>query len=110
MRLLRRARRSVAPLGSRRETVARMFYVPLMNLLHRQGDPHPGLRLRDPPTVEPWTNFPESRLQAHQINRILILKLDHLGDFITGLPAARQIREGFPDAKITLICSEWTAP
>lgn len=41
------------------------------------------------------------------VERILVLKLDHLGDFIMGLPALRAIRRHFPAAHITLIVGEW---
>jgi ADP-heptose:LPS heptosyltransferase len=39
--------------------------------------------------------------------RILILKLDHLGDFITALPALGQLRDAFPASRITLVCGSW---
>ncbi len=39
--------------------------------------------------------------------RILVLKLDHLGDFVVGLPALRQLRQAFPRASITLVCASW---
>lgn len=40
-----------------------------------------------------------------QIERILVLKLDFIGDFITILPALRQLRQNFPQAKISLVCA-----
>ncbi len=39
--------------------------------------------------------------------RILILKLDHLGDFIMGTAALRRARDAFPDADITLVVGSW---
>jgi ADP-heptose:LPS heptosyltransferase len=39
--------------------------------------------------------------------RILVLKLDHLGDFLIGLPALLQLRAIFPNAHITLVCGPW---
>lgn len=38
-----------------------------------------------------------------QIKRILIVKLDHIGDLVTGLPAFRRIRQHFPNAEITAL-------
>ena len=35
--------------------------------------------------------------------RILVLKLDHLGDFLIGLPALMELRAIFPKGHITLI-------
>src|SRR5271167_106161 len=42
-----------------------------------------------------------------EIQRILVLKLDHLGDFIIGLPALHALRELFPAAHIRLVCGRW---
>lgn len=39
--------------------------------------------------------------------RILVLKLDHLGDFIIGMPAMQALRRAFADDHITLICGSW---
>jgi ADP-heptose:LPS heptosyltransferase len=39
--------------------------------------------------------------------RILALKLDHLGDFIIGLPALERLRASFPLDHITLVCASW---
>lgn len=41
--------------------------------------------------------------------RVLVLKLDHLGDFLIGLPALRQLRATLPQAHITLVCGSWNA-
>ncbi len=38
---------------------------------------------------------------------IVILKLDHLGDFIMGLPALEKARAVFADAQITLVVGTW---
>jgi ADP-heptose:LPS heptosyltransferase/glycosyltransferase involved in cell wall biosynthesis len=39
--------------------------------------------------------------------RILLLKLDHIGDFVMTLDAFRLIRDTWPKADITLICGPW---
>jgi len=44
-----------------------------------------------------------------KVARILVLKLDHHGDFIIGLPALRELRQAFPDAYIRLVCGSWNA-
>jgi hypothetical protein len=39
--------------------------------------------------------------------KILILKLDHLGDFIMGIPALQKARASFADSDITLVVGSW---
>lgn len=43
------------------------------------------------------------------VRRVLILKLDHLGDLIMGLPALERARGTFADAEITLVVGSWNA-
>jgi len=49
----------------------------------------------------------ESRERCQPIKRILVMKLDHFGDFIIGLPAMTELRKAFPSATIRLICGRW---
>lgn len=44
------------------------------------------------------------------VKRIVVLKLDHIGDFLTSLPAFRRIRERFPDAEITALIAGPSVP
>jgi len=41
-----------------------------------------------------------------EIKRILAVKLDHIGDLITALPALRKLKQIFPDAKIYLLAGK----
>ncbi len=41
------------------------------------------------------------------VDRILLLKLDHLGDFIMGMPALQLVRRKFPNAHLTLVVGSW---
>ncbi len=41
------------------------------------------------------------------VNRILLLKLDHRGDFLMATEAFKIFREGFEGAHITLVCGSW---
>ncbi len=43
------------------------------------------------------------------IERIVVLKLDHRGDYIMADLAFRILREAFPAAHITLVCGSWNA-
>ncbi|MBG9388178.1 glycosyltransferase family 9 protein [Caenimonas aquaedulcis] len=40
---------------------------------------------------------------AAAIRRILVVKLDHIGDFITSIPAIRKLHAAFPEASLTLL-------
>lgn len=42
------------------------------------------------------------------VKKILIIKLDHIGDVITSLPTVYAIRKKFPDAEITVLAGEWS--
>ena len=44
------------------------------------------------------------------IRKILLCRPDRLGDVVLTLPAAAALRERFPDAEITFLCSEKVAP
>ena len=41
--------------------------------------------------------------------RLLILKLDHFGDFLIGLPALKRLRQAFPADHVTLVCGSWNS-
>lgn len=41
---------------------------------------------------------------------ILVLKLDHVGDFCLALDAMMVLRDAFPRAHITLVCAPWSIP
>jgi lipopolysaccharide heptosyltransferase II len=41
------------------------------------------------------------------IHKILIIKLDHIGDVITGLPAIRHIKSKFPNSTIHALVGKW---
>jgi ADP-heptose:LPS heptosyltransferase len=77
------------------------------------GDPfyHPNLN-RDPADFsyerEPleYVNSGHPLFEKRQIRRILAVKLDHIGDFVTAIPALRRLRETFPEAELYLL----TAP
>ena len=46
-------------------------------------------------------------INESEINNILIVKLDHLGDVILTIPAMKMIRDKFPKANITLLCGNY---
>jgi ADP-heptose:LPS heptosyltransferase/GT2 family glycosyltransferase len=44
------------------------------------------------------------------IRRILIVKLDHIGDCITALPAVRRLKQHFPEARLAVLAARATGP
>ena len=59
------------------------------------------------PDTEPARMICASRplFRKDEIQRILAVKLDHIGDLITALPALRRLRQHFPTARIHLLAS-----
>jgi hypothetical protein len=43
------------------------------------------------------------------VNRIILVKLDHRGDFMMAKDAFEMFRDGFKTAEITLVCGSWNA-
>src|SRR5260370_42141267 len=62
------------------------------------------------PEREPTTAICAGRplFRRESIRRILVLKLDHIGDCIISLPAIRKLRRHFPDARITVLSAAAT--
>ncbi|MBV9811144.1 MAG: glycosyltransferase family 9 protein [Acetobacteraceae bacterium] len=102
-------RRRVFPPDSRREAVARALYMPFVARLQRAAEARQQRALQDvvPQTAEvvQLRGAPQGRLPAAP--RILLLKLDHIGDFLLGMRSVERLREGFPDATFTLVCGPW---
>lgn len=46
---------------------------------------------------------------ANKISSIVVVKLDHIGDFILALDSFAAVRAAFPLASITLLCGPWNA-
>lgn len=75
----------------------------------------PAWGLYEEPLVEapaPGFAFEPDRTRIETValaphGRILALKLDHLGDFIMGVPAIEKLRATFPAADITLVVGSW---
>jgi ADP-heptose:LPS heptosyltransferase len=96
-------RQLVLPSRSLREHVYVRFLRPgLANLLW-------GRDARRVQHVEPrvLSMRPQGSLRPSDIREILVIKSDHIGDFLLSLPAASIIRQSFPNARITLLCGSW---
>jgi len=57
------------------------------------------------PTV--FRHIGSPSISSAGINKIIIVKLDHIGDVVLSLPAIRKARKLFPDAQIDVLCGPW---
>jgi len=81
-----------------------------------RGDPFHSRRLMV--AADHYAAEPEPVMQVHagptglphdQVTRILAVKLDHIGDYLTSVPALRAIKQRFPDAHLALLAPPATA-
>jgi ADP-heptose:LPS heptosyltransferase/GT2 family glycosyltransferase/tetratricopeptide (TPR) repeat protein/SAM-dependent methyltransferase len=82
--------------------------------LFSDGDPYHHPRLskdRDcfTPELEPVRKVYASHplLQREAVQKILVLKLDHIGDCVTALPALRRLKDAFPHASLRILAGRW---
>jgi O-antigen biosynthesis protein len=82
-----------------------------------RGDPffNPNLSLdsddfafENEPVEEVYAGYPVA--DAKGIRRILVVKLDHIGDFVTAVPAIRRLKQVFPHASISVLVGPSVAP
>jgi ADP-heptose:LPS heptosyltransferase/GT2 family glycosyltransferase len=71
------------------------FYHPLLSRHHDD------YRADGEPTQAVYSGHP--LFDRSEIRRILVVKLDHIGDFITALPPIRRLKSLFPEASITVL-------
>ena len=90
-------RHAAAPPGTRRERLYRRLVRPLGRRLPRP---------RAAPAVLAGITTWHAPAPG-PIARIVVLKLDHIGDFLLAAPALHLLRTSFPHAAITLICAPW---
>lgn len=81
-----------------------------------RGDPFHSRRLMA--AADHYAAEPEPVMQVHagptglphdQVSKILAVKLDHIGDYLTSVPALRAIKERFPKAHLVLLAPPATA-
>ncbi len=49
-------------------------------------------------------------VDRERINRILVVKLDHIGDCVTAFPAVRRLKQHFPNARISVLTARASKP
>jgi glycosyltransferase involved in cell wall biosynthesis len=69
---------------------------------------HDEFAVDDEPTQLLVTGRPV--LRRDEIRKILVVKLDHIGDCIIAFPAVRRLKQVFPDAHITVLTSHASCP
>ena len=96
--------KSAAPIGNSRVVMA----------IEKIGSPSWSLDMpgtAGPPAGPDYAFAPPrtriERATSRQLQRILILKLDHLGDFVMGIAALERARALFGDAHLTLVVGSW---
>lgn len=104
---LRKFRYFIAPPGSVREKIGRFIYVPIVGLIPQRAVKHTENGEAITVDVVHIQDLGTENFQYQPIRSIILLKLDHIGDLIVGMRAMRMIREGFPDARLTLVCASW---
>jgi len=45
-----------------------------------------------------------------EVKKVILIRLDHIGDLVMTLPAIRAIRDLYPYAELTLLLGRWTQP
>ncbi len=64
---------------------------------------------RFPVKVERWKGIANAFDGFPENPRVLLLKVDHIGDFVTALEAFARLRAAWPKALITLVCGSWNS-
>jgi ADP-heptose:LPS heptosyltransferase/GT2 family glycosyltransferase len=85
--------------------------------LFLQGDPyfHPLLSSDDddyPVEAEPLRQFQVGHplIAREAVRRILVVKLDHIGDFVAAFPAFRRLKQVFPHAELCVLAASASVP
>lgn len=60
-------------------------------------------------TLERWTALPASDAKPAALRRILLLRIDRVGDMIVSTPAIHAIRRRFPEAEVHVVASRANA-
>jgi len=81
-------------------------------VIERIAEPDWQLEAEVPSRPAPVDLFEPDRTRIEQpkrfaTGRLLVLKLDHLGDFLLGVPALERLRATFPTSEITLVVASW---
>lgn len=57
------------------------------------------------PTISRLFGTPS--ISSVNVRKVIIVKLDHIGDVVLSLPSIRKIRKVFPNAQVDVLCGSW---
>ncbi len=57
--------------------------------------------------VRPFLRLPAVISEPSDVKKILVIKLDHLGDLLLATPSLKLLRYSYPNARITLVVGPW---
>lgn len=62
--------------------------------------------------AQKWSSLyvEKTSIISKQDKKILLLKLDHMGDLILAIPAITKLKARYPYASIDIVCGSWCAP
>src|SRR5262249_48334946 len=113
-KLLARYWSAVLPTDSRRERVWQSYIRPFVKRLVIGKPTVPvgtAASVAAPASVASWAatfqTLPQLVSSKGLPIRILVLKLDHIGDLLVSIAALFLLREAWPDAHFTLVCGPW---
>ena len=95
--------------AARKKVVTKEVFIPVKNEQLVCNETVPVVLGKHPPIIKDFK--PKLRvtkpIDDTMIDTILIMKLDHIGDFILSLPAIKLLRSKYPKAHITLLTATW---
>jgi ADP-heptose:LPS heptosyltransferase len=100
----------LAPRNSFRERMLHVVTRPLTSRMLRRQLERAAAGPAPVTSVVRWQGITGRAASLPERPRILIMKIDHIGDFVTGMPAMEELRAGFPGARFTLVCASWNRP
>jgi ADP-heptose:LPS heptosyltransferase len=60
--------------------------------------------------IAPVLNFEKTSMFRRNKKKILLIKLDHMGDMMLAIPAMRKLRARYPYASLEIVVGSWNVP
>ena len=57
-----------------------------------------------------WLFSPKRPFSTRDLKKVLLIRMDHLGDVLLSTGTPKAIKENIPEAKLTFLTSSWAAP